>query len=140
MKTFVRRLTVCGAVAIGAVLGPVAVASAEVTVPFQIDPAPYGNTNGSFDSPEVRCVAVLGEQPGVARITSPDDGRPGCYQVADVRWLNLSTGASGAARMSDGLDGAPREAVLRTGPGQVALVAVSSYATTVPGFATFYVP
>lgn len=135
-----RRLAVCGAIVVGAALAPAAVASAEMVVPFQINPAPFGNPNGSFDSPRVSCVAVVGEQPGVARITGGDPTRPGCYAVSDVRWLNLSTGATGSARMSDGVGGSPAEAIVLSGAGQVAVVALPVSGTTVPGIATFFVP
>lgn len=137
----VRRLTVCAAVAAASVLAPAAVATAAVTVPFQIDPAPFGNPNGSFDVPPVRCAAVVDEQPGTVTITGGKDGRWGCLLSSEVRWLNLSTGASGVARLSDGLNGIPAAAVLQTGPGPVA-VTVASVAggVTTPGFAAFLVP
>lgn len=137
MTKLVHRLAVCGAVLVGAALAPAAVASAEVTVPFQVNPTPYGNPNGSVDSPPGNCEVVVGEQPGVARVTGVNSG---CYLISEVRWLNLSTGASGAAKMSAGLFGMPHEAVVSSGPGQVALFGVPFAATTVPGFATFYVP
>lgn len=140
MRKLVRRAAMCGAVGLGMVLAPTAVASAEVTVPFQISPAPYGNPNGSVDSPPAHCVAVVGEVPGTVRISDAEGFNTGCYLVSDVRWVNLTTGASGAARMSDGLGGTPREAVIRTGPGQVALVGLPSNGFTLPGLATFYVP
>ncbi|MFM1729193.1 hypothetical protein ABI214_03180 [Prescottella soli] len=136
----VRRLAVCAAVVAGSVLAPVAVASAAVTVPFQIDPAPFGNPNGSFDAPAVRCTAVVGEQPGTATITGGKEGRWGCLLSSEVRWLNLSTGASGAARLSDGLGGVPAEAALDTGTGQVVVSVMSAAGTITPGFAVFYVP
>jgi hypothetical protein len=58
-----------------------------------------------------------------------------------VRWLNLSTGASGSARLSDGLNGVPAEAIVQTGTGQIA-VAVLSVAGSIitPGVTSFYVP
>ncbi|MGO4201657.1 hypothetical protein AB4Z09_07810 [Rhodococcus sp. TAF43] len=137
----VRRLAVCAAVAAGSVLAPVAVASAAVTVPFQIDPAPFGNPNGSFDVPPIRCATVVGEQPGTLTITGGKDGRWGCLLSADVHWLNLSTGAFGSARLSDGLHGFPPAATLQTGTGQVAVTVVSTVGgTTTPGLATIYVP
>ncbi|NKV32974.1 hypothetical protein GS921_25125 [Rhodococcus hoagii] len=119
----------------GSVLAPAAVASAAVTVPFQIDPY------GSFDFPSIRCVAVVGEQPGTVTITGPEErkqeGRSGCLQLSEVRWLNLSSGASGSTRMPDGYP----EVVLPTGTGQVVVVVVhtgSSFVT--PGIATLRVP
>ncbi|MDH6171021.1 hypothetical protein M2284_005337 [Rhodococcus sp. LBL1] len=138
MIDFVRRSVACAAIVAGAVLAPAAIASATVAVPFQIDPY------GSFDFPSVRCVAVVGEQPGTVTITGPEErkreGRSGCLQLSEVHWLNLSNGASGSTRMSDGSDAYP-EAILPTGTGQVVLVVVhtgSSFVT--PGIATVYVP
>lgn len=138
MLDFVRRSVACAAIMAGALLAPAAAASAAVTVPFQINPY------GSFDFPSVRCVAVAGEQPGTVTITSPEErrreGRSGCLQLSEVRWLNLSSGASGSTRMSDCVDGYPKT-VLPTGTGQVVLVVVhtgSSFVT--PGVATVYVP
>ena len=135
---FARRSVACAAIVTGAVLAPAAVASAAVTVPFQIDPY------GSFDFPSTRCVAVVGEQPGTVTITGPEErkreGSSGCLQLSEVHWLNLSSGTSGSTRMSGRLDGYP-EAVLPTGTGQVVVVVVhtgSSFVT--PGVATFYVP
>lgn len=136
----VRRLAVCTAAVAGTVLAPVAVASAAVTVPFQIDPAPFGNPNGSFDAPAVRCTAVVGEQPGTVTITGGKEGRWGCLLSSEVRWLNLSTGASGSARLSDGLGGFPAEAILHTGAGQLAVTVLSAAGTITPGVAVFYVP
>ncbi|TQF74217.1 hypothetical protein FK531_06125 [Rhodococcus spelaei] len=136
----VRRLAVCAAVAVGTVLAPAAVASAAVTVPFQINPAPFGNPNGSFDAPPVRCVAVVGERPGATTVTGGEKGGWGCLLSSEVRWLNLSTGASGSTRLSDGLNGVPAQAILQTGTGQVAIAIESAAGTITPGVATFYVP
>ncbi|WP_430335594.1 hypothetical protein [Rhodococcus sp. ACT016] len=136
----VRRSAVCAAIVAGPVLAPVAVASAAVTVPFQIDPAPFGNPNGSFDAPAVRCAAVVGEQPGAVTITGDKEGRWGCPLSSEVRWLNLSTGASGSARLSDGLGGIPAETTLPTGAGQLAVAVLPAAGTITPGFAVFYVP
>ena len=137
----VSRLTVCAAAVAGAVLLPAASASAADTVPFRIDPAPFGNPNGSFDVPAIRCVAVVGEQPGSVTITGGKADGWGCILMADVQWLNLSTGASGIARLSDGLNGIPAAATVATGPGQVVVVLTSSAGGVVtPGVATFYVP
>ena len=138
MIEFVRLSVACAAIVAGSILAPAAVASAAVTVPFQIDPY------GSFDFPSIRCVAVVGEQPGTVTITGPEErrreGRSGCLQLSEVHWLNLSNGAAGSTRMSDGVDGYPK-AVLPTGTGPVVLVVVhtgSSFVT--PGIATDYVP
>ncbi|WP_280760767.1 hypothetical protein [Prescottella agglutinans] len=136
----VRRLAVCTPVVVGSVLVSAAVASAAVTVPFQIDPAPFGNPNGSFDAPAVRCAAVVGEQPGTVTITGGKEGRWGCPLSSEVRWLNLSTGVSGSARLSDGLGGIPAEATLPTGAGQLVVAVTPVAGTITPGFAVFYVP
>ncbi|RVW08447.1 hypothetical protein EGT67_16125 [Prescottella agglutinans] len=137
----VRRLAVCAGFAVGSVLTPVAIASAAVTVPFQVDPAPFGNPNGSFDAPAVRCVAVVGEQPGTVTITGGKDGGWGCLLSSEVRWLNLSTGASGSSWLSDGLNGVPAAATLQTGPGQIAVALLPGVAGPItPGVATFSVP
>jgi hypothetical protein len=136
----VRRLAICSAIVIGSALVPGAAASAAVTVPFQIDPAPFGNPNGSFDAPAVRCVAVVGDQAGTVTITGGKEGRWGCLLSSEVRWLNLSTGASGTARLSDGLNGFPAEAILQTGSGHLAVAVISTAGTITPGVATFFVP
>ncbi|MFC4604926.1 hypothetical protein [Rhodococcus kronopolitis] len=136
-----HRLAVCAAVVAGAALSPVAVAAAAVTVPFQIPPAPFGNPNGSFDVLPIRCAAVVGEQPGEVTITGGLAGGWGCMLSSEVLWLNLSTGASGSARLSDGLNGIPAAATLQTGAGQVAVTVLpATGGTTVPGVATFLVP
>ena len=87
MIDFVRRSVACAAIVAGAVLAPAAVASAAATVPFQIDPAPFGNPNGSLDVPSIRCWAVVGEQPGTVTITGPKDGlrmpTPGRHALAE---------------------------------------------------------
>ncbi|TWH10762.1 hypothetical protein L618_000400002430 [Rhodococcus rhodochrous J45] len=124
------------------VLAVPGVASAEVvTVPFRIDPASYGNPNGSFDVPPVRCAVRIGETEGSVTITGNKPEGWGCLIYARVDWLNLTTGASGTARMSDGLNGFPPEAVLTTGSGQVALVLHPLPGPPMtPGFTTFFVP
>ena len=136
----VRRSAVFASVVVGSALAQCAVAAAAVTIPFQIDPAPYGNPNGSFDVPPIRCAAVVGEQPGAVTITGGKEDRWGCPLSSTVNWLNLSTGAAGSARLSDGLHGFPAEATLQTGAGQVAVLVVSSPGLTTPGVATFFVP
>ena len=137
----VRRVAVCTSVVVGAALASVTVASAAETVPFQINPAPFGNPNGSFDVPPIRCTAVVGEQPGAVTITGGKEDRWGCLLSSEVLWLNLSPGASGSARLSDGLNGIPAAAILPTGAGQVAVTVIPAVGgTTTPGVATFYVP
>ncbi|MDH6679364.1 hypothetical protein M2284_003586 [Rhodococcus sp. LBL1] len=140
MIDVLRRSIACAAIVAGSVLAPAAVASAAVTVPFQIDPAPFGNPNGSFDVPSVRCVAVVGEQSGTVVIAGGKEGRWGCLLPGNVHWLNLSTGASGSAPMSTGPYGYPA-AVLPTGTGRVVVAVVIAGSTIItPGVATIYVP
>ena len=136
----VRSLVVCVASAAALGLSSVATASAATTVPFQINPATFGNPNGSFDVPPIACAAEVGNQPGTITITGAKPGRWGCLIYAEVRWLNLATGATGSARMSDGLNGFPPEAVLHTGVGQVVLTMLPLPGNATPGFATFFVP
>ncbi|TYQ04462.1 UNVERIFIED_ORG: hypothetical protein L601_000600001350 [Gordonia westfalica J30] len=132
------------AASLAAAIGLIAVAptaAASTIIPFQINPAPLGNPNGSFDAPAIRCGAEVGKQRGVVTITGTERARWGCLIYADVRWLNLSTGATGAARMSNGLNGFPPEAELRTGSGQVVLTMLQGIQGNVtPGFATVSVP
>lgn len=137
----VRRLAISAGTAVALFLTSAGAVAAAATIPFQIDPAPYGNPNGSFDAPSVRCVAEVGNQPGTMTITGGKAGRWGCLLSAEVRWMNLSTGASGVTQLSDGLNGIPAAAAVHTGTGQVA-VAVLSLAGGVitPGAATFWVP
>ncbi len=137
----IRAIGVCvTTIATSAVLAA-GVASASTTVPFQIDPAPYGNPNGSFDAPSIRCVAVVGEEPGAVTITGGKEDGWGCLLYADVQWVNLSTGESGSARLSDGLNGIPAFATIDTGAGRVAVLLTSTTAGPVtPGIATFQVP
>ncbi|CAN5298211.1 UNVERIFIED_ORG: hypothetical protein M2328_004440 [Rhodococcus erythropolis] len=140
MTNLVRRLSACVSIVAVSVLAPAAVASAAVTVPFQINPAPFGNPNGSFDAPPVHCVAVVGEQPGTVTITGAKDERWGCMLSTEVRWMNLSTGASGTGRLSGDNQGTPGEATLQTGAGQVAVAILPAAGPVTPGFATFFVP
>ena len=142
MIDVVRRSVAYAAIVAGSFLAPAAIASAAVTVPFQIDPY------GPFDFPSVRCVAVVGEQPGTVTITGPTEGgrevtgEPGaghCEVPGDVHWLNLSSGAAGSARMSVAQHGNPA-AILPTGTGQVVLTVIPEPGTTTPGFATVSVP
>jgi hypothetical protein len=93
MIDFVRRSVACAAVVAGSVLAPAAVASAAVTVPFQINPAPFGNPYGSLDVPSVRCVAVVGEQPGTVTITGPKEGWWGCLLWTDARQRSCRPGS-----------------------------------------------
>ncbi|MFK4361314.1 hypothetical protein ABH939_004830 [Rhodococcus sp. 27YEA6] len=140
MTNLVRRLSACVSIVAVSVLAPATVASAAVTVPFQINPAPFGNPNGSFDAPPVHCVAVVGEQPGTVTITGAKDERWGCMLSTEVRWMNLSTGASGTGRLSGDNQGTPGEATLQTGAGQVAVAILPAAGPVTPGFATFFVP
>ena len=135
-----RAVGVCATTIATSALLAAGVASASTTVPFQVDPAPYGNPNGSFDAPSIRCVAVVGEEPGVVTITGGKEDGWGCLLYADVQWVNLSTGESGSARLSDGLNGIPAFATIDTGAGQVAVLLTSTTPGPVtPGIATFQV-
>ncbi|MDV6276957.1 hypothetical protein R3Q06_26020 [Rhodococcus erythropolis] len=140
MTSLVRRLFAGASVVAVSVLAPAAIASAAVTVPFQINPAPFGNPNGSFDAPPVHCVAIVGEQPGTVKITGAKDERWGCMLSTEVRWLNLSTGASGTGQLSGDNQGIPGETTLQTGAGQVAVAVLPASGPITPGFATFFVP
>lgn len=137
-----RKLGFAAMIVAASAMSAMGVASAApATVPFQIDPASFGNPNGSFDVPPMHCAAVVGNQPGTARITGGELGGWGCPLSSMIQWVNLSTGATGAAQLSDGLHGHPAEITLYTGPGQVALMlnTVGGGVVT-PGFATFFVP
>lgn len=136
----VRRIVFCSSVVIGAAFAPAAIASADVAVPFQIDPASFGNPNGSFDVPPIRCATVVGDRPGTVTVTGAKEDRWGCPPVSEVRWLNLSTGASGVTWLSPGLDGFVPEASIESGTGQVALVVLVSGGVVTPGFTTLAVP
>lgn len=143
---FVRRLVICAVVFALPGLSAAGVAAAATTVPFQINSAPFGNPAGSFDTFAANCVAIVGEQSGVVVVAggrgsdSSESGRGwGCSVNASVQWINLSTGATGAAQTSDGLHGFPPEATLRTGVGRVALI-LNAGGIHTPGFATLYVP
>lgn len=138
---FVRKFGFCAVLVAASGLSTAGVAAAAPsTVPFQINPAPFGNPNGSFDAPAVHCVAVVGDRPGTALITGGDSGGWGCALSSHVQWVNLSTGSTGGAQLSPGLNGHPAEATLQTGTGQVALMLTPLPGMVTPGFATFYVP
>lgn len=137
----VRRLSISAGAAVTLVLTSAGTIAAAATIPFQIDPAPFGNPNGSFDAPSVRCVAEIGNQPGTVTITGGKPDRWGCLLSAEVRWMNLSTGTSGVTRLSDGLNGIPAAATVHTGTGQVAVAVLSTAGGVItPGAATFWVP
>ncbi|MFD1811469.1 hypothetical protein [Rhodococcus gannanensis] len=134
-----RRVAACAAIVLGAALPTAGHAAAAVTVPFQIDPAPFGNPNGSFDVPPIRCAAVVGDR--AVTITGGKQDGWGCLLSSPVQWLNLSTGARGTATLSDGLNGIPPAVTLDTGAGQVVVMVNSVTGGPVtPGFATFHVP
>ena len=100
MTNLVRRLSACVSIVAVSVLAPAAVASAAVTVPFQINPAPFGNPNGSFDAPPVHCVAVVGEQPGTVTITGANDVATIGGALTGTMGENAAT-ATGQATISD---------------------------------------
>lgn len=124
--------TACAAAA--TVLTGPGVAAAATVRPFHIQPASFGNPNGSFDVPPIHCGTASSLRGGVTVTGTLADGW-GCLPGAHVSWLNLATGATGAARMSGGLGGRPAQARLRTGPGQVVVMVTASGVIT-PGFAT----
>ncbi|MDL9936225.1 hypothetical protein QSJ18_05675 [Gordonia sp. ABSL1-1] len=114
-------------------------ASAATIVPFQIEPAMYGNPNGSFDVPPVRCGVEVGKTRGVATVTGLMRQRWGCLPYLWIRWVNLSNGRTGTAKMSSGLNGIPAEAILRTDVGQVMLT-LDVRSPMTPGVAVVWVP
>ena len=136
----VSRQAAAGIIAAGAAIGAGFVAApgsaqAAPVMPFQVNPAPLGNPNGSFDAPPVHC-GVERTGPGEVTVTGTDRDNWGCFQNTGMRWINLSTGRTGAGKTSHGLNGHPPEAVLHTGRGRVALIFDASAPVT-PGFATF---
>lgn len=126
-------LAVVGGVGTGVMLAP-GTASAAPIHPFQVQPAAFGNPNGSLDVPPIHCGLTAGRS-GSLVVTGTQSGRWGCVPHGQVSWINLSTGATGAARLSGGLNGNPAEATLRTGRGQVAVMLTVGGIVT-PGFAT----
>ncbi|WP_227983241.1 hypothetical protein [Nocardia spumae] len=136
----VRRVGIAIAGLAVAGLSATGFAAADPTpVPFQVNPAPYGNPNGSFDVPPIHCAVVL-DHPGSAVITGGNPGQWGCLLSSTVQWLNLTTGVSGVAQLSNGLNGIPPQATLNTGPGRIVLILTPlNGGTTTPGFATFAV-
>lgn len=135
MQSFARALVI-GAVALIATTGPTAVANAAPPVtPFQIAPAPYGNPNGSVDTPAIHC-GVVRDGRGVITVTGTERDRWGCIPYATVNWVNVSTGRTGSARLSAGLHGRVPQARLTTGRGQVALTLTTSGGIITPGFTT----
>ncbi|NKY84134.1 hypothetical protein [Nocardia veterana] len=138
--TVVRKFALCSAVAVSSAIGVMlgSGSGAAETTPFQLNPAPYANPNGSVDSLPAHCVAITGERPGEVTITGADPRGWGC-STAPVRWLNFSTGASGEAHLSNGLNGIPPAATIATGSGQVAVVVFTGGVYT-PGFVTVRVP
>ncbi|QRY61261.1 hypothetical protein JVX90_12545 [Gordonia sp. PDNC005] len=134
MNRIIRGITV-GAVALGAVALAPAPAQAAPVVPFQIQPAPFGNPNGSLDVPPIRC-GLVRDSVGVVTVTGTRRDRWGCIPRASVSWINLSTGRTGSARLSAGLNGHVPQARLVTGRGQVVLTLGSAGGVMTPGFAT----
>lgn len=61
---------------------------------------------------------------------------PGCLISSQIYWVNLPSGAVGMAVTSEGLQGFAPEAILATGPGQVAITIVSNDGIITPGLAT----
>ncbi|GEE03796.1 hypothetical protein nbrc107696_42420 [Gordonia spumicola] len=123
-----------GAIVIGAVTVTAPYADAATVRPFQIQPAAFGNPNGSLDVPAVRC-GVVRDGAGVVTVTGTMRDRWGCIPSATVSWINLSTGRTGHARLSGGLNGHVPQVRLSTGRGQVVLTLAAGGIMT-PGFAT----
>lgn len=133
-----RRISLCTALAAAAVGMAAAVpgtAAASTVQPFQVQPAPFGNPNGSFDVPAIRCGLETGKTTGRVTVVGLAADRWGCPPMATVQWVNLQTGATGSMRLGPGLNGVPPAATLRTGRGQVALVLTTTGVVT-PGLAT----
>ncbi|MVU81253.1 hypothetical protein GPX89_28930 [Nocardia sp. ET3-3] len=137
---FARQVAVLGTAFGLCWLPAIGTAAADpVVIPFQINSAPYGIPGGSFDAFPARCAAVVGEQSGAVVITGAQPQGWGCSISTPVTWINLSTGATGNAVLSNGLNGIPSAATLYTGVGQVAVM-LTPGGTYTPGLATFYVP
>lgn len=138
MRILVRGLGVCAA---AAAVGLAGAGVAAAAVPFPVPPAPFGNPNGSFDVLPIRCATEVGERPGHLTVTGGLPDGWGCMLQAKVHWLNLSTGATGVAELSNGLNGIPPEATMQTGAGQVVVTVQSPEAGNVtPGLALVAVP
>lgn len=138
MRRAIQALIVSvAATTVGIVFPPTASAA---VMPFQIQPASYGNPNGSFDVPPIRCAVETGRQRGVVTITGADRGRWGCLAFGRVGWFNLTTGAAGRAKLSSGLNGIPPAASLNTGSGDVVIRIEAWGGVVTPGFATVRVP
>lgn len=136
----VRRRLMLAVAALGVIVAVIPPAGAAAApIPFQIQPASFGNPNGSFDVPPIHCGFETGPNGGELTITGMLRGRWGCLPEAQVSWVNLTTMATGAARMSNGLHGIPAEATLRTGAGQVVVKIDALSGIMTPGVATVWV-
>ncbi|WP_245556954.1 hypothetical protein [Jongsikchunia kroppenstedtii] len=136
-----RRRVMLTAAVLGAAVAVIPPAAASAApVPFQIQPASFGNPNGSFDVPAIHCSFETGPAAGQLTITGGLKDRWGCMPQAQVSWVNLTTMATGAAQMSNGLNGIPAEATLRTGAGQVVVKIDALSGIITPGVATVWVP
>ncbi|AUH69665.1 MULTISPECIES: hypothetical protein [Gordonia] len=133
-----RRLTLAAAVAGSVVAATVGAgtASAAPVQPFAIQPASFGNPNGSFDVPPIHCGLESGPGAGQVTVTGTLSERWGCLPFGRVWWLNTATGATGAARMSAGLNDHPAQAVLHTGRGRIVVTLMAAGGVVTPGFAT----
>ncbi|GGK47824.1 hypothetical protein [Nocardia camponoti] len=139
MKLFVQRCVIGISLALGLAGGSGVAVADPAVMPFQINPAPFGNPNGSFDAFPGRCAVVFVE-PGSVVITGANARGWGCYPQSHVRWWNITTGATGYAQLGPGLNGFPPAATLTTGAGTVGLMLTSaSGGPETPGFATFTV-
>ncbi|WP_170312953.1 hypothetical protein [Prescottella subtropica] len=135
----IRPAAVCVAAAAAWTLSA-GISAASTPAPFQIAPAPFGNPNGSLDVPPSRCATLVDDAAHTVTVAGSLPGRWGCMIDAEVRWLNVSTGATGFARMSNGLNGYPPEAVLGTGPGHVVVTLIPLPGSTTPGLTVVAVP
>jgi len=135
-----RRLMLVAAVlGVGMAWAQPATAAA-APILFQIEPASFGNPNGSFDVPPIHCSVETGRSSGVLTVTGGLAGRWGCIPQAQVSWVNLTTMTTGATRVSNGLNGVPAEATVRTGAGQVIVKIDATSGIITPGVATVWVP
>lgn len=115
-------------------------AQAAAVTPFQIQPAAYGNPNGSLDLPPIRCGTANGPKSGRLTVTGMPGTRWGCLPRGDVQWINLTTGRTGTAKLSYWTAGDDAQATFTTGRGQVALMVGSgAFNSYTPGLTTVWV-
>lgn len=104
--------------------------------PLQIAPVPlFGDLNGSLDLAPLDC-GVAADGGGVLTVAGMKSDGWGCLPRARVNWVNLSTGRTGSAQLSAGLNGSFPMARIHTGRGQVTLMLTSTYGLVTPVFTT----